>query len=242
MAGAGVYAGLLERCDLPGFRYSPLGLRDGLLAQMAAEYDRNTRSGRQVESERWDSLREAVERYHVDYAHAMKVRESAMFLFTKLKSVHRLPPEYKEWLSAAAMLYEVGDFLNRNGRHRHTYYIISHSEILGYTPEQRRIMAAIARYLGKTRPTPGDGPLEGLPPADQESVRKASLLLRLARALNLSRGNPIRATRATIRDGKVTLAMQAKPKASLDLEFWAVEKEKAYFREVFGRELSAAAA
>ena len=46
------------------------------------------------------------------------------------------------------MLYEVGDYVNRNGRHRHTYYIISNSEILGYTPQQRRMIAAIARYLG----------------------------------------------------------------------------------------------
>ncbi len=36
IAGAVVYAELLERCQLAGFRYSPLGLRDGLLAQMAA--------------------------------------------------------------------------------------------------------------------------------------------------------------------------------------------------------------
>jgi hypothetical protein len=95
--------------------------------------------------------------------------------------VHGLPPEYAEWVSAAAMLYEVGDFVNRNGRHRHAYYIISHSEILGYTPEQRRIIAAIARYLGKSRPTPGDSYIKALPTADQEYVAKASLLLRLHR-------------------------------------------------------------
>ncbi len=85
-----------------------------------------------------------------------------MHLFAALKSVHGLPLEYEEWLSAAAMLYEVGDYVNRNGRHRHTYYIISHSEILGYTPEQRRIIAAIARYLGKSRPAPGDAPIKGI--------------------------------------------------------------------------------
>ncbi len=101
---------------------------------MAAEYDRSTRSGKQIESERWDSLRAAVTHYRVDMDHALQVRGSAMLLFTTLKSVHGLPPEYAEWLSAAAMLYEVGDYVNRNGRHRHTHYIISHSEILGYTP------------------------------------------------------------------------------------------------------------
>src|SRR5437762_4832773 len=187
VAGAVVYAELLERSQLRGFRYSPLGLRDGLLAQMAAEYDRSTRSGRQIEPERWDSIRAAVDHYHVDLDHALQVRESAMHLFSALRSVHRLPAEYQEWLSAAAMLYEVGDYVNRNGRHRHAYYIIAHSEILGYTPGQRNIIAAIARYLGKSRPTPGDGPMKALSADDRASLPRASLLLRLARALNLGR-------------------------------------------------------
>src|SRR5580692_6961806 len=140
-AGAMVYHGLVEHCHLKGFRYSPLGLRDGLLAQMAAEHDRNTRPGKQIESERWESIGKAVEHYGVDRKHALDVRESAMFLFSALRSVHRLAPEYREWISAAAMLYEVGDYVNRAGRHRHTHYIISNSEILGYTPPQRRIIA-----------------------------------------------------------------------------------------------------
>ena len=240
--GAAVYLGLLERCQLPGFRYSPLGLRDGLLAQMAAEYDRNTRSSKQIESERWDSIRAAVGHYRVDMNHALQVRASAMHLFTALKSVHTLPPEYEEWLSAAAMLYEVGDYVNRNGRHRHTYYIISHSEILGYTPEQRRIIAAIARYLGKSRPAPGDGPVKVLPSPEQNRVSKASLLLRLARALNLSRTAAVRMARVRVHAGEVKLTLVPKQRGTVDLELWAVEKEKGYFREVFGRELSAAAA
>ena len=242
VAGAVVYAELLERCQLSGFRYSPLGLRDGLIAQMAAEYDSSTRSGKHIESERQDSIRAAVEHYHVDMAHAMHVRQLAMHLFKALKSLHRLPPEYAEWLSAAAMLYEVGDYVNRNGRHRHAYYIIAHSEILGYTPEQRRIIAATARYLGKSRPSPGDTAIKLLPPADREFVIKASMLLRLARALNLGRSGAVRTAQVQIRQGGVRLVLQAKPRASVDLELWAVEKEKGYFREIFGRELSAAAA
>ncbi len=98
--------------------------------------------------------------YHVDMKHALDVRDSAMFLFSALRSVHGLAPEFREWLSAAAMLYEVGDYVNRNGHHRHTYYIISNSEILGYTPQQRRIIAAIARYLGKSRPLSEEAPMK----------------------------------------------------------------------------------
>jgi len=59
-AGVQVYEELLELCHLHGFRYSPLGLRDGLLAQMAADSDHGTRSGKQIESERWDSITNAA--------------------------------------------------------------------------------------------------------------------------------------------------------------------------------------
>jgi len=242
IAGAALYAELMESCQLGGFRYSPLGLRDGLLAKMAAVYDRSTRSGRQLESERADSIRAAVEHYHIDVEHAAQVRQSAMELFTALKSVHQLTPDYREWLSAAATLYEVGDYVNRNGRHRHTYYIISNSEILGYTPEERRIIAAIARYLGKSRPLPNDSAMKALSAEQRDSVRKASVLLRLARAMNLGRGGAVREGRTAMRNGRVTLTLVPKPRMSVDLELWAVEKERPYFREVFGRELSAAAA
>jgi exopolyphosphatase / guanosine-5'-triphosphate,3'-diphosphate pyrophosphatase len=239
-AGATVYNELLELCQLRGFRYSPLGLRDGLLAQMAADHDRSTRSRKQIESERWDSIQAAVAHYRVDLKHALAVRASALQLFDTLKSVHRLPPEYREWLSAAAMLYEVGDFVNRTGRHRHTHYIISHSEILGYTPEQRRIIAAIGRYLGKSRPSPQDGAMKLLASADRAEVAKASTLLRLARAFHLGRSGAVQNVRMRVHNASVDLLLRPKRKTGVDLELWAIEKESAYFRAVFGRALSAA--
>jgi exopolyphosphatase/guanosine-5'-triphosphate,3'-diphosphate pyrophosphatase len=165
-----------------------------------------------------------------------------MELFSALKSLHQLPAEYREWLSAAAMLYEVGDYVNRNGRHRHAQYIIANSEILGYTPEQRRIIAAIARYLGKSRPTPGDSNLKGILPLDQEYIAKASMLLRLARSMNLGRSRAVQKARVTIRNGAVKMTLMSRRRVGMDLELWAIEKDRDYFRELFGRELSAAAA
>ncbi len=241
-AGAVVFAELLERCHLPSFRYSELGLRDGILAQMAAEYDRSTRSGRAVESERWESIKRAVEHYRVDLHHALQVREAALLLFSSLKSVHQLPPEYREWLSAAAMLYEVGDYVNRNGHHRHTYYIIANSEILGYTPQERRIIGTIARYLGKSRPAMDDGPMSALGPEEREHVTKAMMLLRIARALNMGRSQSVEKVAVSARDGRVSMKLTPRGKASVDLEVWSIEKDRSYFREVFGRELSVAAA
>jgi exopolyphosphatase / guanosine-5'-triphosphate,3'-diphosphate pyrophosphatase len=240
VAGAEVYHELVERLRLKGFRYSPLGLRDGTLAQMAADYDRSTRSGRQIESERWESILHATEHYHVDRKHGMNVRESAMMLFSALHSVHGLPAEYREWLSAAAMLYEVGDYVSRNGRHRHAHYIIANSEILGFTPQQRRIIAAIARYLGKSRPAIDDGPMKMIDNEDRADVEKAILLLRLARALNLGRSRAVEKVRIGVRSASVRFTLVPRRRMGVDLELWAVERESSYFREVFGRELSTA--
>src|SRR5579862_9211441 len=239
-AGSMVYHELVERLRLKGFRYSPLGLRDGILAQMAADYDRSTRSGKQIESERWESILKAVSHYHVDRKHAMDVRDSASLLFSSLRSLHQLAPEYHEWLTAAAMLYEVGDYVNRNGRHRHAHYIISNSEILGYTPQQRRNIAAIARYLGKTRPSAEDGPIKLVDSTDRADVEKAIVLLRLARALNLGRSRAVEKVRIGVRAAEVNLTLFPRRRMGVDLELWAIEKERDYFREVFGRELSTA--
>src|SRR5258708_9535665 len=103
------------------------------------------------------------------------------------------------------MLYEVGEFLNRNGHHRHTYYIISNSEILGYTPQQRRMIAAIARYLGKSRPAIEEAPMKSIDPADRAGVQKAILLLRLARSLNLGRRRAVERIRVSQRAGEVNI-------------------------------------
>src|SRR5260370_18100699 len=95
--------------------------------------------------------------------------------------------------------YEGGNSETRTDHHRHTYYIIANSEILGYTPQQRRIIGSIARYLGKSRPTPGDGPMNALSPEEQENVKKASVLLPIARALNMARTQYVESIGASTR-------------------------------------------
>ena len=164
VAGSQVFARVLERCHVRSFRYSPLGLRDGLLAQMVADYDRRTRSRRQIESDRSDALLNLGKNYQVDWKYSKQVRALAVNLFRRLRPIHALPPNYEEWISAAAMLHEAGIYLNRYGWHRHTYYIIAHSEVFGYTQYERLLIAAIARYLGSSRPSARDKAMKLLLP------------------------------------------------------------------------------
>lgn len=240
VAGAMVFAELMNH-GVSGFRYSPLGLRDGLLAQMVADYGHVAQARRQIESERWNALLAAGRHYGADLGFATRVRNLTNQLFTGLKRVHRLPPEYQDWLAAAAMLHEVGSYLNRTGRHRHTYYIISNSEIFGYTTQQRRLIAAIARYMGKSLPGPADRALKPLPMAERERLPKAVAMLRLARALDHGRRGAVNGVQVKIEGERVLLRLKTK-RGGGDLELWALAKERNYFRTVFGRELLAAAA
>ena len=235
VAGAYVYAELMKRCRLGNFRYSPLGLRDGMLAQMLAEHDKATESRKQIEAERKDALLATCRRYHVDIEAAENVRQLSVQLFRDLRRVHSLPEEYESWLSAAALLHDIGSFVNRSGRHRHTYYLISHGEIFGFTPEQRQIIAAIARYIGKSKPNIYDSAMKSLSRSHQELVPRAVVLLRLAKAMNHGLSKNISRVTAEVGGGKALLKLKATKSA--DLEFWVLRKERANFREVFGWEL-----
>jgi exopolyphosphatase/guanosine-5'-triphosphate,3'-diphosphate pyrophosphatase len=236
VAGAAVYAHLLDACKLKGFRYSPLGLRDGILAQMAAEYDQHTRSHRQLEADRQDVLLNTARRYGVDQENAEQVRKLALSVFDQTRRVHGLSKDCREWIAAAAMLYEVGMYVNPVGLHRHAYYVISRSELYGFTPLQRKIIATVARFQGNSKPQLRDRLIKMLPAQVRSDVIKSTAILRVARALNQGRTSAVESVRVAARARDVTLAVKA-GRGGADLELWAAEKERPYFREVFGREL-----
>jgi len=237
-AGAQVFAELLESYNLPGFRYSSLGLRDGILAQMLAAQDQRAAVHRQFEIERWESVVATAERYGVDTRQAEPVRGHSVQLFRDLSSLHRLPEEYETYLAAAALLRDTGKFINHQGHHRHTQYIVSSSEMYGYTQVQRTIVSAIARYQGKSRPQPNDRALRNIPPEQHKHVEKAVVLLRLAVALNQDRASDVLKVAAKVYPKRVYLEVEP-GRTGAELELWSLRKEANYFREVFGRELFA---
>jgi exopolyphosphatase/guanosine-5'-triphosphate,3'-diphosphate pyrophosphatase len=236
VAGAQVFSELLHSFGLPGFRYSPLGLRDGILAQMLATQDARSTTHSEFEQQRWQSVLETARRYGVDFKQAEPVRAHALQLYRDLKALHQLPPEYEQWLSAAAYLRDTGKFINHQGHHRHTQYIISSSEIYGYTRLQSTLVSAIARYLGKSRPQPGDRALRNIPVAEHAHVHRAVVLLRLAVALNQDRASDVLRVAAKVYPKRIYLELQP-GRTGAELELWSLRKEAAYFREVFGREL-----
>jgi len=236
VAGAQVYSELLEHFALAGFRYSDMGLRDGVLAQMLAEQDSRTSAHQQYERDRWEAVLETCRRYGIDPRQAEPVRQHAAQLFNDMRTVHELPAEYQTWLEAAAMLRDIGKFMNYQGHHRHAQYIIANSEIFGFNATQRVITSAVARYIGKSRPEPEGRTMRQVPPEEHEHVKRAVVLLRLAVALNQDRASDVLRVRVRVYPRQVMLEISP-GRTGAELELWSLRKEAAYFREVFRREL-----
>ncbi len=236
IGGALVYANLLDRMGLKGFRYSPLGLRDGMLAQMLGEVDLRASVHQKIESERWAGVLEVCRRYGIELRNVEPVRAHVVQLFDALAGVHSLPQEYRLWLEAAAMMHDVGKFMNHQGHYRHTQYIIANSEIFGFSPAQRAIVSAVARYLGKTRPEAMDRVMRSVPLEEHGHVMQAVVLLRLAVALNQDRASAVVQMRPHVYPKRVLMEL-VPGRGGAELEAWAVKKEAGYFREVFRREL-----
>ncbi len=237
IGGALVYASLLERMGLKGFRYSPLGLRDGILAQMLADVDLRATVHKKIESERWTGVLEICRHYGVDVKKAEPVRQHVVQLFDELLRVHELPPEYRLWLEAAAMMQDVGKYMNHQGHHRHTQYIVANSEIFGFSLEQRVVVSAIARYLGKSRPDEVDRVMRSVPIEQHGNVLRSVVLLRLALALNQDRASAAVRMRTRVYPRRVLLEL-VPGRGGAALEAWSLKKEAAYFREVFRRDLT----
>jgi exopolyphosphatase/guanosine-5'-triphosphate,3'-diphosphate pyrophosphatase len=86
-----------------------------------------------------------------------------------------------------------------------------------------------------------DVPMKVIDSVERPNVQKAIVLMRMARALNLSRSRAVERVRVRVRAAEVKLTLVPRQRMGIDLELWALEKERDYFREVFGRELSTAA-
>jgi len=236
VGGAQVYASLLERMGLKGFRYSPLGLRDGMLAQMLGEVDLRASVHKKIEDERWEGVLAVCHRYGIDQKKAEPVRQHVVQLFQGLARVHELPDEYRLWLESAAMMHDAGKFMNHQGHHRHTQYIIQNSEIFGFSPEQRLIVSAIARFLGKSQPDALDKVMRLVPLEEHTHVTRAVVLLRLAQALNQDRASAVLQMKSLVYPKRVVLQL-VPGRGGAELEAWSLKKEADYFLAVFRREL-----
>src|SRR5438477_11884734 len=101
-------------------------------------------------------------------------------LFEQLQGPLQLPSSERLILEAAALLHEVGYLINYEKHHHHSYHMIMHGNLRGLSPQQREIVANIARYHRRSRPKRRHENFRRLLLAEQETVSRLSAILRLA--------------------------------------------------------------
>jgi exopolyphosphatase/guanosine-5'-triphosphate,3'-diphosphate pyrophosphatase len=232
VAGAVILEAAMRELGLDSVVAVDTGLRNGVLLDLAR---RSPAAAAAVAAGRSAAAVALGKRFGFDEPHARKSTELALALFDQLAGLHRLPASARSILEAAALLHDVGHAVSPNRHHKHTFYLISNADIPGFSDEERRLVALVARYHRRSAPERHRPDLEGLSAPDFRLVRRLVALLRVADALDRSHHQPVLDVRATWRDGAVRVA--ARTRGAIDLEMWDVAREAPLFRAVFGKRL-----
>jgi exopolyphosphatase/guanosine-5'-triphosphate,3'-diphosphate pyrophosphatase len=191
----------------------------------------------------WDAAGEAErvlevcarigQRYHFDEAHARQVCRFAAQLFDDLQRVHAFGERDRLLLRAAALLHDIGDYIHYSGHHKHSQYLIQHADIMGMTPDERAIVANIARYHRKGPPDPNHPSYRDLTKEARGKVRGLSSLLRLADALDREHKQKIESVRAAIDRGARRVTLFLRGDGDRELEEWTVGAKASLWRDEY---------
>jgi exopolyphosphatase/guanosine-5'-triphosphate,3'-diphosphate pyrophosphatase len=221
----------LKELRLPAVYYSRAGVRDGIIADLAArnvgaELSRLNREQRR-------EVEEMSRRYGVSLEHARKVANISSMLFTALQPLHELPPASGKLLEAAAYLHDIGHFVSSVGHHKHSYYVVSNSDMPGFTERERVVIAMLCRYHRKSMPGPLHSVYQSLPANEKRVINMTIPILRLADNLDRSHEQRIQSVECRMRDGSVVL--QVHSRGDIDLEQWGAERAGEAFRQIYNR-------
>ena len=206
------------------------GLRDGLLEDLMDVHFRPRKDG--GECHILGACLRLGRRYRFDEKHGTHVASLATRLFDDLAPRHGLCPRDRTLLSASALLHDVGEFVRNGAHHKHSQYIIEHSEIMGLTPGERRLVANVARYHRKSFPDAAHRSFRDLGEGDRVKVRSLSAILRLADALDREHLGKVADVTAAVEGGKLRLHVSGAP--DHELEDWTVARKGELFTAVFG--------
>lgn len=234
--GAAVLLHVLEAFVMPSLFYSGAGVRDGIIADLAARG-----AGRELSrltAEQRKMVEGMAERYGVALRHAQKVARLANDLFHDLQSVHQMTPPFGSLLEASAYLHDVGHFVSDTRHHKHSYYLVANSDMPGFNLTERGIIANLCRYHRKNMPAPEHDNFQSLSVEDRHAVSVLAPLLRLADSLDRGNGQKVRAVECVVHEREIVASLHAAPSAGIELELWAAARLDALFRQVYGRRLT----
>jgi exopolyphosphatase/guanosine-5'-triphosphate,3'-diphosphate pyrophosphatase len=166
------------------------------------------------------------------------VTKLALELFDSIQTleIYDFQEGDRELLEYGSTLHDIGEFLSYETHQYHAYHIIRESKLPGFQPEEIEIIANLAYFHRKKSPKRKHPNFAELNKDVVESVRVLSALLRIAEGLDRSRSGVISHVRVYIASTNI-LVLEIHALRECQLELWEVEKQKKYFKKIFGYNL-----
>lgn len=216
---------------------SRYALREGILLDTVQKQDGEERSVDHLTDIRKASIYHLGESCRYEAHHAATVRRNCLSIFDQLRDVHGLGNAEREYLEAAAVLHDIGYLISHSQHHKHGYYLIRHSELLGFTDREIEIIANIARYHRKSHPKEKHDGFPRLSGDDQQRVRRLAAILRIADGLDRRHRDIFASITCEVKPRSVTLHLGLKQDSDTSIELWGAERRKELFEEEFGKTL-----
>ena len=176
------------------------------------------------------------EKYRWDAPHSKKVAQLATRIFDDLKAEHGLGDRERLLLEVAALLHDIGNYVNLRGHHKHTWYLLSVSDIFGLSQDDMALVANVARYHRRAMPQRSHLPYMALDPDTRVLVNKLAAILRVANALDADHLQKVKDVRVVSEEGDWVLDVDGA--GDLTMERLASLARGDFLTEVFGRKLA----
>ena len=170
----------------------------------------------------------------VDRQHVQTVRAHAEWLFDSLKSIHQLKPNWKNYLSAAALLHDVGEIISHSKHPEHSEYIIKNAHFIGMHEWESTLIALLCRYHKEEKM---QEKFSKIPYGKKDELRTVFLkllsILQISDALDRTHKYSLQLKRVKTTRSKIDLYF--KSKYPCDLEILRFEQKKGLFEMIFKR-------
>ncbi|MGK9367961.1 Ppx/GppA phosphatase family protein [Melioribacter sp. Ez-97] len=235
-AGVIILDTIFDLLDIDEMTISGYALREGIIID-TLQKSASEKSKPVLANIRKESVMHLAEKCEYDRKHCIHVSRLALELYDDLVPLHKLKPECREYLEAAAILHDVGYHISHTNHHHHSYYIIKNSELLGFSENEIDIIAHTARYHRKSHPKPGHSEFMKLNQETRETVKKLSSILRIADSFDRTHRKIVSHLNASIESKRVKITVTHKNSMEPAIELWNLERRKKLFEEVFGKKV-----
>ncbi len=206
-----------------------LNLRDALLQGMLRTNDWSSDFCEQIVN----SAVELARKFHVDLHHARHVADLARTLYRALQSEHRMDARCETLLYVASLLHEIGLFVGLSGYHKHSQYLITHSELFGLNEQDQHLVAMIARYHRRAAPKPTHEIFARLDRDNRVIVSRLAGILRVAVALDHTGSQRVRDIVCTIERHRLVVNV-TNSAGDLSLERLELRQKASLLEDTFG--------